>query len=167
MHTDTVRIWFLNKEQTHEAKSVAHLVRHDYHLQKIPQLYFTLTAYWTLFKIHCNTVLPYTHKIHCNTVLPYTHKPCHYFSSANICFAFVITGMHVTSPAHLNHVWTILIIGLFGEKYILRNLTLCNFLHSPVTSSLFQSQTALQLTIHYSSDTTKKTYFVSCFSPTS
>jgi hypothetical protein len=62
MQTDTVRIWYLIKEQTHEAKSIAHLVRHDYHLQKIPQLYFTLTAYRTLFKIHCNTVIPYTHK---------------------------------------------------------------------------------------------------------
>jgi hypothetical protein len=57
------------------------------------------------------------------------------FPTNNLC-ALLITSIHATCPAHLI-LFDLIFLIMFGIEYKLRSSSLCSFLQSLVTSSLF------------------------------
>jgi hypothetical protein len=86
---------------------------------------------WTPFFIICfNIVFP----------LPWSLNG--FFPSGfqtKILYAFLTFPMHVTCPTHLILLELITFI-IFDEEYKLQRSSLCSYLHSSVTSSLFKSK---------------------------
>jgi hypothetical protein len=77
---------------------------------------------------------PISQRSHLRLGLPNGHFPSGF--PTNILYSFLLSSIHSTCPDHLI-VLDLFILIIFSKEYKLWSFTLCTFLQSPVTSSLF------------------------------